>query len=572
MNELLNIKQLNISFETGDEVNQVLFDASLSLGKQETLGIVGESGSGKSVTARAIMGLLADNAVVHEGSSIRYKDQELLELSDEQMQEHRGKNIAMIFQDPMTSLNPTMPIGEQITESIVFHEKVSHREGRERALKIMEQVGITDVEIRYHQYAHEFSGGMRQRMMIALALALKPDILIADEPTTALDVTIQAQILQLLKDLQKQMGMSILLITHDFGVIASMCDRVVVMKDGHIVESGVTQEIFEHPKEEYTKMLLAAIPNLRRPKTAEQMEKLDKIHRGESRPLLEVRCLEKEFALGTYRTIKAVNNLSFDIYEGETLGLVGESGSGKSTTGRTLLRLHEADAGEVYYEGFDLHRLRKGQMKTMRKHMQIVFQDPYASLDPRMQVRDIIGEALDIHKLAPTKTERNRRIEELLHLVGLRPEHARRYPHEFSGGQRQRIGIARALAVDPKFLVLDEPLSALDASIQAQIVDLLEELQKKLSLTYLFIAHDLAMVKQISDRVAVMYQGAIVELAGAQELFDNPIHPYTKRLLAAIPVPDPEYESRKASFERLEPIELKIERFEEVSPHHWVAF
>lgn len=571
MRELLSIDKLNLSFQTGEEVSQVLKDVSLTLGERETLGIVGESGSGKSVTARSIMGLLAGNAHIHPGSSIRYKGEELTELSEEKMREHRGKNIAMIFQDPMTSLNPTMRIGEQITESILFHEKVSHSEAKERTLRIMEQVGITEVELRYNQYAHEFSGGMRQRMMIALALALSPDILIADEPTTALDVTIQAQILQLLKDLQKEMGMSILLITHDFGVIASMCDRVVVMKDGVVVESGETREIFENPKEDYTKMLLAAIPNLRRPKTPEQMEKLQRIYRGESRPLLEVRSLKKQFTLGTYKLIKAVDDLTFTIYEGETLGLVGESGSGKSTTGRTLLRLHEADGGEVYYEGFDLHRLRKGQMKTMRKHMQIVFQDPYASLDPRMQIRDIIGEALDIHGLAKTKKHRSERIEELLDLVGLLPEHARRYPHEFSGGQRQRIGIARALAVDPKFLVLDEPLSALDASIQAQIVELLEELQEKLSLTYLFIAHDLAMVKQISDRVAVMYQGAIVELAGAQELFDNPVHPYTKRLLEAIPVPDPEYESRKASFARLEPIELKIERFEQVSPHHWVA-
>lgn len=572
MSRLLKIANLSVSFQTGEIINQVLHNVSLELAERETLGIVGESGSGKSVTARSIMGLLAENAYIHDGSTIHYKDTELLSLDDDEMRTHRGRDIAMIFQDPMTSLNPTMPIGEQITESIVYHDKVSNREGKARALKIMEQVGITDVELRYHQYPHEFSGGMRQRMMIALALALDPDILIADEPTTALDVTIQAQILQLLKDLQKEMGMSILLITHDFGVIASLCDRVIVMKDGYIVEQGKTEEIFNHPQEEYTKMLLAAIPNLRRPKTEKQLAKLARIHSGESRPLLEVRSLKKYFSLGAHRVVKAVDHVSFTIFEGETLGLVGESGSGKSTTGRTLLQLHSADGGEVYYEGFDLNRLRKGQMKSMRKHMQVVFQDPYASLDPRMQIKDIIGEALDIHNLTKSSAERNARIHELLQLVGLLPEHAKRYPHEFSGGQRQRIGIARALAVDPKFLVLDEPLSALDASIQAQIVDLLEELQEKLSLTYLFIAHDLAMVKQISDRVAVMYQGAIVELADAQELFENPIHPYTKRLLAAIPVPDPDYESRKGNFEKQEPLELSIEKFVEVSPNHWVAF
>lgn len=575
METLLTVDHLSVSFSTGNTTQQVTSNVAFDVHKGETIGIVGESGSGKSVTARSIMGLLAPNAAVHPKSNIDFMGKELLSLSDKELRKIRGKDIGMIFQDPMTSLNPTMTIGSQIAETIRYHENTSKKEAVKRAKEMMHQVGITNVEERYNQYAHEFSGGMRQRMMIALALACNPALLIADEPTTALDVTIQSQILDLLKEIQQSFGTAIILITHDFGVVANMCDRVVVMKDGEVVETGKTKEVFQHPKEQYTKMLLAAIPNLHKNKTEGHRRKIAEIHSGQRKKLLEISHLEKHFSLGKTETLKAVNDISFSIYEGETLGLVGESGSGKSTTGRTILRLHEATRGETIYEGFDLNHLSPKELKTMRKHIQMIFQDPYASLNPRMKIQHIIGEAIDIHGLAKNKKERNERVAELLRLVGLNESFAQRYPHEFSGGQRQRIGIARALAVNPEFIVLDEPLSALDASIQAQIVELLEDLQNKLNLTYLFIAHDLAMVKQISDRVAVMYSGKIVELADAEELFENPIHPYTQKLLSAIPVPDPAYEATKKTIDQTEKeaamIDLENSIFKEVRPHHWVA-
>ncbi|API88550.1 ABC transporter ATP-binding protein [Marinilactibacillus sp. 15R] len=568
MEKLLDVQKLSIIFEQGDSSNEVATDIHFEVSKGETLGIVGESGSGKSVTARSIMRLLPPNAQNNENSKIVFMGKDLTQLSEKEMRKIRGKDIGMIFQDPMTSLNPTMRIGDQITESIQFHQKLRKKAAKEEALNIMELVGIKDIEFRYKQYPHEFSGGMRQRMMIAIALACNPALLIADEPTTALDVTIQAQILDLLKDIQKKFGTSIILITHDFGVVANMCDRVIVMKDGEIVESGTTKNIFDHPKHTYTKKLLEAVPNLQNEQKA-----FSNVNRSK-KPLLSIRNLQKHFDLGKGSVLKAVDGVSFDIYEKETLGLVGESGSGKSTTGRTILRLHEATSGEVLYEGFNLNNLTASEMKDMREHMQIIFQDPYASLDPRMKVVDIIGEALDVHKLAENKQDRFNKVIDLLELVGLDPSFAMRYPHEFSGGQRQRIGIARALAVNPKFIVCDEPLSSLDASIQSQIVELLEDLQKKLGLTYMFIAHDLSMVKRISDRVAVMYNGNIVELAKSEELFANPLHPYTKKLLSAIPVPDPTYEAtrkKQKSDEETLSFDLSASVFQEVSPEHWVA-
>ncbi|WP_423189814.1 ABC transporter ATP-binding protein [Alkalibacterium sp. f15] len=573
MESLLNVNNLSVSFSTGDTVQQVTSNVSFEVQKGETVGIVGESGSGKSVTARSIMQLLAPNAHIHQESSIAFMGKELFTLTEREMRDIRGKDIGMIFQDPMTSLNPIMTIGAQIAETLRYHEKISKKKAEHKAKEMMHQVGITNVEERYSQYAHEFSGGMRQRMMIALALACNPSLLIADEPTTALDVTIQAQILNLLKEIQEEFGTAIIIITHDFAVVANMCDRVIVMKEGKVIESGDTKSVFQNPKEEYTKMLLDAIPNLHKEKSEAHKKKLAEIHSGQRKRLVEVSHLNKSFSLGKKETLKAVDDISFSIYEGETLGLVGESGSGKSTTGRSLLRLHEPTSGETIYEGFDLNNLSQREMKSMRKHVQMIFQDPYASLDPRMKIMDIIGEAIDIHGLAKNKNERTERILELLDLVGLDKSYAQRYPHEFSGGQRQRIGIARALAVDPEFIVLDEPLSALDASIQIQIVELLEELQTKFNLTYLFIAHDLAMVKQISDRVAVMYNGQIVELADAEELFDNPVHPYTRKLLSAIPVPDPVYEATRQSIEQVkdESFDLDKSTFVEISPHHWVA-
>lgn len=575
METILQVNNLSVTFQTRNRNVQAVRGVSFELGKGETLGIVGESGSGKSVTARAIMRLLPPSQSYTKEGEIIFQDKNVANYTDKEMESIRGRDMGMIFQDPMTSLNPTIRIGEQIAESLIKHQQLSPKDAKEQAIEMLKSVGIRNSETRYYQYPHEFSGGMRQRVMIAIALACRPALLIADEPTTALDVTIQAQILSVMKHMQERFGTSIILITHDLGVVAGMCDRVVVMKEGEVVETGTTEEIFANPQHPYTLKLLNALPRLdekKKPKPMPWIAKQD----GEQQPLLEVRSLKKYFDLGKGNILKAVNDISFHIHEGETLGVVGESGCGKSTTGRTVLRLHEPTGGDVLYQGMAVNRLTAQEMKTMRRHMQIIFQDPYASLNPRRKILDIIGEALDIHQLTGSKQERQRRVEELLDMVGLDPSFALRYPHEFSGGQRQRIGIARALAVEPKFIVCDEPLSALDVSIQAQIVKLLEELQQKLGLTYLFIAHDLSMVKHISDRVAVMYNGRIVELAESEELYANPQHDYTKSLLAAIPIPDPAIESRKKRVLMEEqtvadPYNLEHSRLVEVSRGHWVA-
>ncbi|ASA20153.1 ABC transporter ATP-binding protein [Paenibacillus donghaensis] len=576
MQPILKVNNLHVSFQSHDEERSAVRGVSFEVYKGETLGIVGESGSGKSVTARSIMRLLpSPPAHLKEGEVIFLGDN-LAAKSEKQMEHIRGREIGMIFQDPMSSLNPTIRIGEQITESLVKHRKLSRKAARQETLEMLKQVGIRDSEMRYRQYPHEFSGGMRQRVMIAIALVCQPALLIADEPTTALDVTIQAQILNLMKHMQERLGTSIILITHDLGVVAGMCDRVAVMKDGEIVETGTTEDIFARPQHPYTQRLLNALPRLDEKKKPKAPGLIIQGAGEAKRPLLEVRSLKQHFDLGKGRVLRAVNDISFHIREGETLGMVGESGSGKSTTGRSILRLHEPTGGDVLFQGMAVNRLNAHEMKTMRRHMQMIFQDPYASLNPRFKVLDIIGEALDVHNLAGSKSERKKRVEELLDLVGLDPAFAIRYPHEFSGGQRQRIGIARALAVEPKFIVCDEPLSALDMSIQAQVVKLLEELQQRLGLTYLFIAHDLSMVKHISDRVAVMYMGRIVELAESEELYTNPQHDYTKSLLAAIPVPDPKIEALKKRVLLEEQgggdkYNLEQSSLVEVSAGHWVA-
>ncbi|MEO2211472.1 ABC transporter ATP-binding protein [Paenibacillus amylolyticus] len=580
MEPLLKVNDLSVSFHSGESEFQAVREVSFEVRKGETLGIVGESGSGKSVTARSIMRLLASPPSQMSNGEILFKGVDLANKTQKEMESIRGRDIGMIFQDPMSSLNPTIKVGKQISESLMKHQKVSKKEAKKQAIAMMERVGITRSEIRYNQYPHEFSGGMRQRVMIGIALACRPELLIADEPTTALDVTIQAQILNLMKDMQNQLGTSIILITHDLGVVAGMCDRVVVMKEGQIVETGTTTEIFANPKHPYTIRLLNALPRLdqkKKPKPASLVPR----DLEDDLPLLEVKSLRQHFNLGKGNTLKAVNDISFHIRQGETLGVVGESGSGKSTTGRAILRLHEPTGGDVLFKGVPLNRLSASEMKTMRRHMQIIFQDPYASLNPKMRIMDIIGEALDIHQLAGTASQREKRVEELLEMVGLDPTHAQRYPHEFSGGQRQRIGIARALAVEPEFIVCDEPLSALDVSIQAQIVQLLEELQQRLGLTYLFIAHDLSMVKHISDRVAVMYNGKIVELAESEELYSNPQHAYTKALLSAIPVPDPAVEAKKKrhvvketareNVEVEDRYNLEHSKWVEITEGHWVA-
>lgn len=574
MDTLLQVNQLSVSFYSRDKEVEAVRNVSFEVRKGETLGIVGESGSGKSVTARTIMRLLPSPPSMVKGGEILFQGQNLAYKTEHEMEQIRGREIGMIFQDPMSSLNPTMRIGKQIEESLIKHRKLSKTEARREAIEMLRMVGIPYSEARYMQYPHEFSGGMRQRVVIAIALACRPSLLIADEPTTALDVTIQAQILHQMKELQLKLGTSIILITHDLGVVAGMCDRVVVMKEGEIVETGTTEEIFYSPKHPYTIRLLNALPRLdekKKPKPAPLIKRS-----AEDRPLLEVRSLKQYFDLGKGQIVKAVNDISFDIRAGETLGVVGESGSGKSTTGRAILRLNEPTGGEVLFKGIALNRLNRGEMKTMRRYMQMIFQDPYASLNPRLRIVDIIGEALDVHRIAGGKKGRQKRVEELLDMVGLSPAHATRYPHEFSGGQRQRIGIARTLAIEPEFIVCDEPLSALDVSIQSQIVKLLEELQQRLGLTYLFIAHDLSMVKHISDRVAVMYKGKIVELAESEELYENPQHAYTKSLLAAIPVPDPKVESKKTftaveESSKADPYGLERSSFVEVKKGHWVA-
>lgn len=574
METILQVHNLHVSFQGREREVDAVRGVSFEVKKGETLGIVGESGSGKSVTARSIMRLLPSPPSYVKNGEILFLGENIAHKSEKEMEGIRGRDIGMIFQDPMTSLNPTMKIGKQITESLMKHQKLSRQQAKQEAIDMLKLVGIRDSEARYEQYPHEFSGGMRQRVMIAIALACRPQLLIADEPTTALDVTIQAQILNVMKSMQERLGISIILITHDLGVVAGMCDRVVVMKEGEVVETGTTEEIFERPKHPYTLKLLNALPKLHEKKKQKEAPLI--LIPNAAEPLIEVQGLKRYFQLGKGQVLKAVDDISFHIKQGETLGVVGESGSGKSTTGRTILRLHEPTAGDVRYQGMSIGRMNNKEMKMMRRYMQMIFQDPYASLNPRYKVLDIIGEALDVQKLSLSKLERRKRVEELLEMVGLDASFALRFPHEFSGGQRQRIGIARALAVDPKFIVCDEPLSALDVSIQAQIVKLLEELQQRLQLTYLFIAHDLSMVKHISDRVAVMYMGKIVELAESEELYSNPQHDYTKSLLAAIPIPDPKIEAQK-SRKLMDESSLEDKynvanaKLVEVSKGHWVA-
>ena len=608
MSEILSIKNLGLSFESEDQLQEVLKEVSFSVAEGEIVGIIGESGSGKSMTARSITRLLPDNARLTPASEITFKGQDVLSLKPRAMRRILGEEIGMIFQDPLSSLNPTMTVGGQIVEVLRLHQSLSKRAARAKAIDLMKAIGIKEAEARFKLYPHEFSGGMRQRIMIAIALAANPSLLIADEPTTALDVTIQAQILALIKQLQAELGLSVLLISHDFGVVAQICTRVIVMQAGRIVEQGPIEELFANPQHPYTRLLLEAVPRLEQEKITRKVgilaevsdeagvvavsdEALDvassegntetpAMHRSTSQspkqaqtiqPLIAVENLEQVFELGKGQQVKAINQVNLNIYRGETLGLVGESGSGKSTLGRAILQLYQPTSGRVMFHGFDLQQLTRAERLRVRKDMQIIFQDPYASLDPRMKVEDIIGEALDTHGLVKNAAERHARVEELLHLVELEPSFASRFPHEFSGGQRQRIGIARALAVEPDFIVADEPLSALDVSIQAQIIELLQKLQAKLGLTYLFIAHDLAVVKQISDRVAVMQHGQIVEVAETNELYNNPLHPYTQQLLSAVPRLDAQFRAGDQTLKDPVPASQHTVSLTEVSPGHYVA-
>ncbi len=497
-NKLLSVKNLNISFAE----KQVVQDVSFELNQGETLCLVGESGSGKSLTSLSVMGLLPENATV-KAAEILFEDNDLTYLSDRDIRPMRGREMAMIFQEPMTALNPVMTVGPQVAEVFQIHTKLSKKEIKQKVLTLFEKVKIPQPERRYDEYPFQLSGGQRQRVMIAMALALEPKLLIADEPTTALDVTVQGEILNLIKDLQAEMGMAVLFITHDFGVVHQMADHVLVMKDGQGVEFGTVQSVMKKPKHDYTKKLLAAMPDL-----AKGQKNVP-----EKQPLVEV------------------NNLSG---KGETVGVVGESGCGKSTLSRCLIRLHDMDGGVIRINGEDTTHFKAKQLKAMRREMQMVFQDPYSSLNPRMIVGKTIEEGLKAHGLMKA-AERKTFVEGLLADVGLPKEAYHRYPHQFSGGQRQRIGIARALALRPSLIIADEAVSALDVSVQKQVLDLMQSLKDKYQLSYLFVSHDLRVISQISDRVLVMKDGQIVEQGTAYEIFNKPQHPYTQKLLASLP-------------------------------------
>ncbi len=556
---ILEIEGLRTEFRIADKWSAAVQDLSLTIRPNETVAVVGESGSGKSVTALSILRLLPNKLARVAAGRILFESRNLLELSDRQMARIRGNRIAMIFQEPMTSLNPTMTVGEQIGEALYIHEGIAGSEARKRALALLERVRIPGAVRRLDEYPHQFSGGMRQRVMIAMALACRPKLLIADEPTTALDVTIQAQILELIKELQDEEQMGVLFITHDMGVVAEIADRALVMRHGNIVESGTCLGIFARPLHPYTRTLLFAVPKLgsmgasSNPQPFPMMDEAGHEipppkHEGkladEKTPLLRVDGLTARFEIrgGVFREIRgrvhAVERVSFDLQAGETLSLVGESGCGKSSTGRAVLRLIEAAAGKVELEGKDLAGLSYAELQKYRGRMQMIFQDPFASLDPKQKVGAAIAEPLLVHGMA-TKSEAQDKVSGLLKRVGLDPAVANRYPHEFSGGQRQRICIARALAMEPKLIVADEAVSALDVSIKAQIVNLMLELQDSLGLAYLFISHDMAVVERISHRVAVMHLGEIVEIGPRAQVFGNPQHPYTQKLLSAVPIPDP---------------------------------
>ena len=556
---LLAIENLSVGFRHQQTVRTVVNDVSLQIEAGETLALVGESGSGKSVTALSILRLLPSPPVEYLSGDIRFHGESLLHASDQTLRGVRGNKIAMIFQEPMVSLNPLHTLEKQLYEVLSLHRGMRREAARGEILNCLDRVGIRQAAKRLTDYPHQLSGGERQRVMIAMALSCRPAVLIADEPTTALDVTIQAQILQLIKVLQKEMSMGVIFITHDMGVVAEIADRVLVMYQGEAVETGSVEQIFHAPQHPYTRALLAAVPQLGAMKgldyprrfplislehPAKQEPPIEQKTVVDGEPVLRVRNLVTRFPLRSgllnrvTREVHAVEKVSFDLWPGETLSLVGESGSGKSTTGRALLRLVESQGGEIIFNGQRIDTLSSGKLQALRRDIQFIFQDPYASLDPRQTIGDSIIEPLRVHGLLPGK-EAAARVAWLLERVGLLPEHAWRYPHEFSGGQRQRICIARALALNPKVIIADEAVSALDVSIRGQIINLLLDLQRDFGIAYLFISHDMAVVERISHRVAVMYLGQIVEIGPRRAVFENPQHPYTRKLLAAVPVAEP---------------------------------
>ena len=533
---LLDIKDLSVQFrQSGNAVNAVS-NVSLHVGEGETVALVGESGSGKSVTALSVLQLLPYPAAAHSReSSIRFRGRELVGAKEGELQQVRGNRISMIFQEPMTSLNPLHVVGKQISEVLMVHKGMSRQSARERALELLELVHIPQAKQRIDSYPHQLSGGQRQRVMIAMALANEPDLLIADEPTTAVDVTVQAQLLKLLDELRSRLSMSMMLITHDLRVVRKMADRVYVMYGGKVVESGKVESVFDQPQHSYTQRLLAAQPS-GDPATVDEQAPV--IMQG--RDIKVWFPVRRGLLRRTVDHVKAVDGINLTVREGQTVGVVGESGSGKTTLGLALLRL-EQSRGNIAFRGQDIQDLRSKPLRPLRREMQIVFQDPFGSLSPRLSVGQIVGEGIEVHRLAESAKEREALIVNALTEVGLDPDSRHRYPHEFSGGQRQRIAIARAMVLKPRFVVLDEPTSALDMSVQAQIVDLLRELQQRHRLAYLFISHDLSVVRALSDEVIVMRDGQLVEHGPAKTIFDNPGNAYTRALISAafdIELPD----------------------------------
>ncbi len=524
---LLDVRDLSVAFKQSGKEFLAVDHVSFHVNKGETLALVGESGSGKSVSALSILKLLQYPAASHPSGQILFKGEDLLDANEADLRQVRGRNVTMIFQEPMTSLNPLHNIEKQIGEILEIHQGIKGQAARKQIVELLEKVGIRDAASRLQSYPHQLSGGQRQRVMIAMALANKPDLLIADEPTTALDVTVQAQILKLLKDLQKEFGMALLLITHDLGIVRNMADHVCVMQKGKIVEAGVAKSVFANPQHEYTKMLLAAEPKGHPPKADLNADKII-----ETRNLKVWFPVKQGFFRSTVGHIKAVDGLDLTLRAGQTLGIVGESGSGKTTTGLAIMRLISSQ-GEILFKGKRIDGLKSGVMRPLRKDMQVVFQDPFGSLSPRLSVLQIVEEGLMIQKPELNAAARRMRVAQALTEVGLDAANMDRFPHEFSGGQRQRIAIARALALEPKFIMLDEPTSALDMSVQAQVVDLLRALQVKHNLSYLFISHDLKVVRALANDVIVMRDGVVVERGQTQEIFNNPQEPYTKALLAA---------------------------------------
>jgi ABC-type glutathione transport system ATPase component len=541
---LLTIKNISISFHTREGKVNAVQEASFTLERGQTLCIVGESGSGKSVLCSSIMGLLPMPPARIEGGTIELDGENILQFNNKRLRSIRGNRISMIFQDPMTSLNPYLKIGTQLIEPLTLHKNMSRKKAWPLAIDMLNEVGLPEPDRLMTQYPHQLSGGMRQRVMIAMALINKPEILIADEPTTALDVTIQAQILQLIKKIQKKTNIAVIFVSHDLGVISGIADYILVMEKGMVVEEGTAEEIFYHTKHQYTKNLLASIP------TKSKSDIYPMEDRSNSNLLVNIQHLKTYFKnqsqwfSSNNNLVKAVDDVSIKIYEGETLGLVGESGSGKSTLGRSVMRLVDINGGHIILGKQDLAGLSTSELKLYRREFQMIFQDPYASLNPRMTVFDALAEALQIRGVTSSIKVLSE-TKELMLDVGLEPQHIRKYPHEFSGGQRQRIAIARAIALKPKLIIADEPVSALDVTIQAQILELLLNLVKKNNLTMLFISHDLSVIRYMSDRVAVMYQGKIVETDNTETVFTQAKHPYTRALLSAIPVPDPINERKK---------------------------